>query len=64
MKPKFETMSRAELQRYVLAHRDDQEAFHALMDRVHVDNPNPVWHSREESTQLADFLSEARNSQN
>lgn len=33
MKPDFKTMTRAELRAYVLEHRDDLEAFHALMNR-------------------------------
>lgn len=33
MKPNFEQMSRAELKAYVLAHRDDNEAFEVLLRR-------------------------------
>ena len=32
-KMKFDTMTKAELRAYVLAHRDDEEAFHALLSR-------------------------------
>lgn len=39
MKPNFEAMSRKELREYVLAHRDDDEAFYALMDKIK-QNPN------------------------
>ena len=31
----FQTMSRKELRAYVLAHREDQEAFYAFVDRLH-----------------------------
>jgi len=31
----FQTMSRKELRDYVLAHREDQEAFYAFVDRLH-----------------------------
>jgi hypothetical protein len=33
MKPNFMTMSRQELRAYVLAHREDEEAFFAFVDR-------------------------------
>jgi hypothetical protein len=33
--PKFQAMSQKELQNYMLAHRDDQEAFYAYIDRLH-----------------------------
>ena len=33
-KPNFEAMSEAELRAYVYEHRDDQEAFYALVDRL------------------------------
>jgi hypothetical protein len=33
-KPNFATMSTAELRAYVLEHREDEEAFHLLMDQV------------------------------
>jgi hypothetical protein len=34
-KPDFNTMSRSELWHYVVKHRQDDEAFNALMDLVH-----------------------------
>ena len=34
MKSDFQTMTMGELKKYVLAHRNDQAAFQALMDRV------------------------------
>jgi hypothetical protein len=33
-KPNFEAMTQAELRAYVLEHRDDVKAFHALMDKL------------------------------
>ncbi len=33
-KPNFQTMSQAELRAYVLANREDTEAFYALADRL------------------------------
>ena len=32
--PNFQTMNESELRAYVLAHRDDTEAFYALADRL------------------------------
>ena len=32
--PNFQTMNQSELRAYVLAHRDDTEAFYALADRL------------------------------
>lgn len=32
--PNFQTMNQAELRAYVLAHREDTEAFYALADRL------------------------------
>jgi hypothetical protein len=34
MKPDLETMNTADLRSYVLEHREDREAFNALMDRL------------------------------
>jgi hypothetical protein len=36
-KPNFQTMSQKELHDYVLAHRDDQEAFYAYIDKLHAE---------------------------
>ncbi len=40
MKPNFETMSKAELRAYVIAHQDDREAFYALADRISANSSN------------------------
>ncbi|MEG3898772.1 MULTISPECIES: DUF6887 family protein [unclassified Microcoleus] len=34
-RPNFQTMSRKELRAYVLAHREDNEAFYTFVDRLH-----------------------------
>lgn len=34
-KPNFQTMSQKELHDYFIAHRDDEEAFHAYVDKLH-----------------------------
>ncbi|MBE9012202.1 hypothetical protein IQ250_18540 [Pseudanabaenaceae cyanobacterium LEGE 13415] len=33
--PNFQAMSRTELHRYVLEHREDQAAFYAYVDKLH-----------------------------
>ena len=33
--PNFQAMSQKELHSYILAHRDDQEAFYAYVDKLH-----------------------------
>jgi hypothetical protein len=35
--PDFQTMSQKDLRAYVLAHRDDQEAFYAYVDKLHAE---------------------------
>jgi hypothetical protein len=39
MKPDFSQMSRPELRAYILAHRDDDDAIEALIDRRNPDSP-------------------------
>jgi hypothetical protein len=34
-KPNFEVMRQKELQDYFLAHREDEEAFYAYIDKLH-----------------------------
>ena len=36
-KPNFHAMSQKDLHDYVLAHREDQEAFYAYVDKLHVE---------------------------
>jgi hypothetical protein len=36
-KPNFKTMNRKELHVYVLAHREDEEAFHLYVDKLHTE---------------------------
>ena len=36
-KPDFQAMSQQDLHAYVLAHRDNQEAFHAYIDKLHAE---------------------------
>jgi hypothetical protein len=39
-KPDFAAMSKFELRAYVLEHRDEEEALHAYLDRLHTENPS------------------------
>lgn len=39
MKPDFSTMTKVELRAYVIAHPDDQAAFHAFVDRFTAEAP-------------------------
>ena len=34
----FSTMTATELRAYVLAHRDEEEALHAYLDKLHAEN--------------------------
>ncbi len=38
LKPNFTTMTATELRAYVLAHRDEEEALHAYLDKLHAEN--------------------------
>jgi hypothetical protein len=40
MKPDFDTMSIAELRAYLLSHRNDDEAFYKLADRLEASSEN------------------------
>jgi hypothetical protein len=55
MKPDFNVMTKAELRSYVLSHREDQEAFQVLADRLYA-NPSPQWHRPEETQKIIDIL--------
>ncbi|WP_404787453.1 DUF6887 family protein [Altericista sp. CCNU0014] len=48
-KPDFATMNKFELRAYVLEHRDEEEALHAYLDRLHTENPNSRVYQPEEN---------------
>jgi hypothetical protein len=53
--PNFESMSRKELQAYVLENRDNDAAFYALMDKLDA-IPAKVWHQAPKSIEdLSNF---------
>ena len=43
MKPDLETMNTSDLRRYVLEHREDREAFQALIDRLNTNAPTTIY---------------------
>jgi hypothetical protein len=55
MKTDFKAMTKSELRAYVLAHRDDEEAFQALADRIY-ENPNPQWHQPEDAEKVSELF--------
>jgi hypothetical protein len=58
VKPDFATMNKFELRTYVLGHRDDEEALHAYLDRLHAENPSTRVYKPEENVAaaIADYL--------
>jgi hypothetical protein len=64
-KPNFQEMSRKELHAYVLAHRDDQDAFYTYIDRLHAEATwieMPPSQSAEDLENYPDFLEHLRKS--
>ncbi len=47
MKPNFQSMTIQELKKYVLEHRDDQEAFCRLVDRLDAQSGSPLYTARD-----------------
>ncbi|MEH2051314.1 DUF6887 family protein [Nostoc sp.] len=63
-KPNFQAMSQKELQAYVLAHRDDREAFYAYLDKLHAEAnwvEMPPLHSPEDLENYPEFLERVHN---
>lgn len=63
-KPNFQTMSRQELHAYVLAHREDQEAFYAYVDKLHAEADwveMPPLQNVEDVENHPDFVDHVRN---
>jgi hypothetical protein len=64
MKPDFAAMSKAELKRYVLTHRNDNEAFYALADRISRQEGRktyPLFRSLEDMENYPELLEKIRN---
>jgi hypothetical protein len=63
-KPNFQAISQKELHTYVLAHRDDQEAFYAYVDKLHAEAnwvEMPPLQSLEDLENYPEFLEYVRN---
>ncbi|UBF28122.1 hypothetical protein K9N68_09675 [Kovacikia minuta CCNUW1] len=62
--PNFQAMDQKELHRYVLAHRDDQEAFYAYIDKLHQEGnwiEMPPVDSVEDLEKYPEFTARFRN---
>jgi tripartite-type tricarboxylate transporter receptor subunit TctC len=62
MKPDFRAMTLQELKAYVLEHRNDQESFEALMDKID-HQPGSKIYSESDLDQFPQLLSEHLKSQ-
>lgn len=62
-KPNFKAMTSQELKRYVLSHRDDDEAFYAYVDKVN-ERPDrvvyPPLNSLEDMEKYPEFIEQLR----
>jgi hypothetical protein len=62
-KPNFQAMSQKELQGYVLTHREDEEAFHAYVDKLHVEGnwiEMPPMESEQDFDNYPEFIEHIR----
>jgi hypothetical protein len=59
-KPNFVTMSKSELKRYLLEHRNDKEAFYALMDKINAE-PNQKYYTVDEADVLQELIEAKRD---
>ncbi|MFB2918288.1 MULTISPECIES: DUF6887 family protein [Aerosakkonema] len=64
-RPNFKAMSQKDLQTYVLANRDDQEAFYAYIDKLHAEAnwvEMPPVESAEDLENYPEFIQHLRKS--
>lgn len=64
-KPNFQAMSQKELHNYVLAHREDREAFYAYVDKLHTEGnwiEMPPLQSEQDLENYPEFIERIRNS--
>jgi hypothetical protein len=59
--PNFAAMSTSELRIYVLEHRDDQDALHAYLDKLHQQPSSRVYSPEDD---VAEAIAEYLNSRN
>ena len=62
VKPDFATMTAIELRAYVLEHREDEEALHAYLDKLHAENPSSRVYRPEDDVAeaIAEYLKDSR----
>ncbi|NJL37702.1 MAG: hypothetical protein HC840_19435 [Leptolyngbyaceae cyanobacterium RM2_2_4] len=62
VKPDFATMTAIELRAYVLEHRDDEEALHAYLDKLHAENPSSQVYEPEDNVTeaITEYLEKRR----
>ncbi|BAZ71370.1 hypothetical protein NIES4106_61670 (plasmid) [Fischerella sp. NIES-4106] len=60
-KPNFVTMTKSELKHYLLEHRNDTEAFYALMDKINAE-PNQKFYTVDEADILENLIEAKRHS--
>ena len=60
-KPNFAMMTKSELKHYLLEHRNDTEAFHALMDKINAE-PNQKFYTVDEADLLENLIAVKRQS--
>lgn len=58
VKPDFAAMTTIELRAYVLTHRDDEEALHTYLDKLHVEGSSSRMYSAEDDVAeaIAEYL--------
>ncbi|MDZ8026344.1 MAG: DUF6887 family protein [Nostoc sp. SerVER01] len=58
VKADFATMTAIELRAYVLEHRDNEEALHVYLDKLHAENPSSQVYSPEDNVAeaIAEYL--------
>ena len=61
-KPDFLTMTKSELKRYLLEHRNDREAFHVLMDKINAE-PNQKFYTVDEVDVLQELIEAKRHAE-
>lgn len=59
MKPNFKIMSISELKAYLLENRNDGEAVHAIIEKIHL-SPNTKRYSAEDVDRLPEIYEEHR----
>lgn len=59
MQPNFDQMTRKELRTYILQHRDDADAIHAMILKITAD-PNTTWYKPEDAERFPEIYEEYR----